>query len=75
MSQPEGSITVVEGESELLPFPIARVFYAYDVVGGAERGGHAHKELQQFMLASLEFDEADYIRDRDAFVAYRQQLA
>ena len=122
---PQGNITVVEGATELLPFEIERVFYLYDVVGGADRGGHAHKELHQFIvatmgsftvslwdgeetrdvelnraywglhvpplvwselvnfssgavavvLASLDFDEADYLRDRDAFVQYRHQHA
>ena len=121
--QPEGTITVVEAAGDIVPFTIARVFYVYDVVGGAIRGGHAHKALEQFfvapmggftvslwdgerrrdvelnrayfglyvpppiwtdlvnfssggvsmVLASLPYDEQDYIRDRDAFVAYRQQ--
>jgi dTDP-4-dehydrorhamnose 3,5-epimerase-like enzyme len=122
---PEGSITPLEGPGDEVPFEIARVFYLYDVVGGAVRGGHAHKQLEQFIvavmggftvtlwdgearreielnrayqglyvpppiwtdltnfssgavsvvLASDVFDEADYIRDADDFIAYRRQLA
>jgi dTDP-4-dehydrorhamnose 3,5-epimerase-like enzyme len=122
---PEGSITPLEGGGDIVPFEIARVFYLYDVVGGAVRGGHAHKELEQFIvatmggftvslwdggtrrdvelnrayrglyvpptiwmdlvnfssgavsvvLASHEYEEADYIRQPDEFVAYRRQLA
>jgi hypothetical protein len=122
---PEGSITPLEGAGEVVPFEIARVYYIYDVVGGAVRGGHAHRQLEQFIvaamggftvslwdgvrrrdvelnrayqglyvpariwtdlvnfssgavsvvLASHRFDEADYIRDRDAFAAYRRELA
>jgi hypothetical protein len=122
---PEGSITPLEGGGEVVPFEIARVFYLYDVVGGAVRGGHAHKVLEQFVvavmggfrvslwdgerrrdvelnrayqglyvpppiwmdlvnfssgavsvvLASRVYEEEDYIRDRDDFVAYRRQLA
>jgi hypothetical protein len=122
---PEGSITPLEGASDIVPFEIARVYYIYDVVGGAVRGGHAHKRLEQFIvaamgaftvalwdgerrrdvelnrayqglyvpppvwsdlvnfssgavsvvLASHPFEEADYIRDRDAFNAYRRGLA
>ena len=34
-----------------MPFEIKRVFYLYDVPGGAERGGHAHYRLEQFMVA------------------------
>jgi hypothetical protein len=121
---PEGSITPLEGASEVVPFEIARVFYLYDVVGGAVRGGHAHRELEQLIvavmggltvslwdgerrrdvelnrayqglyvpppiwtdlvnfssgavsvvLASRHFEESDYIRDPDDFVAYRRQL-
>ncbi len=35
-----------------VPFAIKRVFYLYDVPGGAERGGHAHRALQQFIVAA-----------------------
>ncbi len=34
-----------------IPFEIARAYYLYDVPGGAERGGHAHKALRQLMSA------------------------
>jgi len=37
-------------EKETLPFDIARVYYLYDVPSDAYRGGHAHKNLQQFLL-------------------------
>jgi hypothetical protein len=123
--RPEGSITHVEGGGDIVPFEIARVFYLYDVVGGAMRGGHAHKEVEQFIvaamggftvslwdgeerrdvelnraymglyvppliwtelvnfssgavsvvLASLHYDEADYMRDPDGFVEYRRGRA
>jgi hypothetical protein len=120
IDRPEGSITPVEGGTTI-PFEIARVYYIYDVVHGASRGGHAHRALQQLIvavmsrfvvtvddgrqqrtieldradqglyipsmiwrklerfssgavcvvLASLPYDEGDYIRDRDEFVAIR----
>lgn len=47
-----GSITTIEG-SYLIPFDIARVYYLYDVPGGAMRGGHAHKQLQQLIIAVM----------------------
>src|SRR5256885_9967723 len=50
---PEGSITPLEGAGDIVPFEIERVFYMYDVVGGAVRGGHAHKELEQFIVATM----------------------
>jgi hypothetical protein len=52
ISLPEGNITPVEGSS-IVPFEIARVFYLYDVVGGAERGGHAHRALEQLIVAVM----------------------
>jgi hypothetical protein len=47
-----GSITPVEGGKDV-PFDIARVYYLYDVPGGESRGGHAHKELEQVIVATL----------------------
>ena len=47
---PRGNLTFIEGGRHV-PFPIARVYYVYDVPGGSERGGHAHKELKQLIVA------------------------
>lgn len=47
---PRGNLTAIEGRP-LIPFEIKRVYYLYDVPGGAERGGHAHKELHQLIIA------------------------
>ena len=42
-----------------VPFGISRVYFVYDVPGGSERGGHAHRELHQFIIAvSGSFDVA-----------------
>jgi hypothetical protein len=46
----DGNLTFVE-EQRHVPFEIARVYYMYDVPGGATRGGHAHKELEQLIIA------------------------
>lgn len=43
-----GNLAVVEGDS--IPFEIKRVYYLYDVPSDSFRGGHAHKELQQFLI-------------------------
>ena len=45
-----GNLSFVEGNSQI-PFDIARIYYLYDVPGGAERGGHAHKNLSQLIIA------------------------
>jgi WxcM-like, C-terminal len=45
-----GNLSFVEGHNHI-PFSIQRVYYLYDVPGGAERGGHGHKELQQLIIA------------------------
>ena len=120
ISDPRGNLAVIEKDS--IPFAIKRVYYLYDVPSDAYRGGHAHKEQQEFLvalsgsfevvltdgsskqkvmlnkpdkglliptgiwrelenfssgavclvLASDEFDEADYIRDYDAFKLSKQ---
>lgn len=44
-----GNLSVIE--NDIIPFEIKRVYYLYDVPSGAERGGHAHKKLQQFLIA------------------------
>jgi dTDP-4-dehydrorhamnose 3,5-epimerase-like enzyme len=123
IEEPTGALTPVNAGDEV-PFDVKRVFYVYDVVGGAVRGGHAHLELEQFMvtiigsvtvvlddgeatrevhlrrpyeglyvpqhiwvdlrdfsggavavvLASLPYDESEYIRDHDAFLRHRRTL-
>lgn len=50
ISDPRGNLTFIEGNSHV-PFDIKRVYYLYDVPGGAERGGHAHKALHQLIIA------------------------
>ena len=114
---PTGNLTPIEERSDV-PFDIRRVFFLYDVPGGAARGGHAHRSLQEVVIAvsgrfdvvvedgtararytlnrayyglylppmvwlnlenfssnsvalalcSQPFDEADYYRDREAFL-------
>jgi hypothetical protein len=121
ISRPQGNITPVEG-GVTIPFEIERVYYLYDVIGGAARGAHAHRSLEQLVvatmggftvvlddgkarreirlargyeglylppmlwrelrdftsgavgvvLASCVYDEADYIRDYDEFVALKR---
>ena len=113
-----GRITIVEGEANV-PFPIKRLYYLTEIAGGATRGSHAHRKLEQvmvavtgsfdvylndgrnewihrldrpdvglyigrylwheirdcsagavcLMLASMPYDESDYIRDLDEFRA------
>ena len=46
-----GNLTFIE-ENRHIPFGIRRVYYLYDVPGGEARGGHAHKQLQQFIIAA-----------------------
>jgi dTDP-4-dehydrorhamnose 3,5-epimerase-like enzyme len=118
ISDRRGNLTFVES-SRQVPFDIRRVYYLYDVPGGEMRAGHAHRALQQLVialsgsfdvllddgstrrtvtlnrahkgllmsnsvwreisnfssgsvcmvLASMEYDESDYIRDYDDFLA------
>ena len=63
ISDPRGNLTFVEAGRHI-PFDIQRVYYLYDVPGGAERGGHAHKGLHQLIVAmSGSFDI--HLDDRD----------
>jgi WxcM-like, C-terminal len=117
-----GNITIVEGMKNV-PFEVSRVYYLYDIPGGESRGGHAHRALQQLIiaasgsfgvllddgknkkivtlnrpdiglmivpgiwrelfdfssgavclvLASLIYDDNDYIRDYEYFLSYKNQ--
>ena len=44
-----GNLSFVESPTHI-PFPIKRIYYLYDVPFGDDRGGHAHKNLQQFII-------------------------
>ena len=120
ITDPRGNLAVIEKDT--IPFDMHRVYYLYDVPSSSHRGGHAHKELHQLLVAlsgsfdvvlndgkekkvitlnkpdkglliptmiwrelenfssgavcmvvaSHEFDEDDYIRDYDQFVALAQ---
>lgn len=50
-SQRKGNISVVENQITV-PFSIKRIYYLYDVPGGETRGGHAHKNLYQLIIAA-----------------------
>lgn len=45
-----GNLTVVENGVQV-PFDIKRCYYLYDVPGGADRGGHSHRQLRQLIVA------------------------
>ncbi|WP_459189866.1 sugar 3,4-ketoisomerase [Parabacteroides sp. APC149_11_2_Y6] len=47
----KGNISVIEN-GRTIPFDIERAYYLYDIPGGESRGGHAHKELQQLIIAA-----------------------
>ena len=47
----KGNLTVIEN-STTVPFNIKRIYYLYDIPGGESRGGHAHKELRQLLVAA-----------------------
>ena len=47
----KGNISVVEN-NKTVPFDVKRVYYLYDIPGGESRGGHAHKDLYQLIIAA-----------------------
>lgn len=121
IARPEGNLTPVE-RANGFPFDIARIYYLYDVPGGTDRGGHAHRVLEQviisvmgsfdviiddgwqrkvhnlnrahyglyvpkliwreltnfssgsvcLVLASLRYDENDYLRNYEEFLRYKE---
>lgn len=46
-----GNLTFIE-QNIHIPFKIKRVYFLYDIPGGERRGGHAHKNLEQFIIAA-----------------------
>jgi len=50
-SDRKGNLTVVEN-MKTVPFDVRRAYYLYDVPGGESRGGHAHRELSQLIVAA-----------------------
>ena len=50
ISDESGNLSFIESGNHV-PFPIERIYYLYDVPGGAVRGGHAHKRLKQLIIA------------------------
>lgn len=50
ISDPRGNLSFIESGRHI-PFDIKRVYYLYDVPGGETRGGHAHKNLEQLIVA------------------------
>ena len=51
IQRPQGNITIIQNGGHQ-PFDVKRVYYLYDVPGGSERGGHAHKDLYQLIVAA-----------------------
>lgn len=47
-----GNITVLDNKDNIVPFDVKRVYYLYDVPGGESRGGHAHRQLHQLIIAA-----------------------
>jgi uncharacterized RmlC-like cupin family protein len=45
----KGNIGVIENET--IPFAVKRLYYLFDVPSNAKRGGHAHKNLKQILIA------------------------
>lgn len=72
MSDAKGNLTPIEGGGDV-PFEIRRVYYTYDIPGGETRGGHAHVQLEQFIIAASGSFEVvlDDGKDRASFFLNR----
>src|SRR5476651_85393 len=51
INDPRGNLTFIEAQRHV-SFEIKRVYYLYDVPGGESRGGHAHRQLEQLIIAA-----------------------
>lgn len=63
---PRGNLSFIEGGRHI-PFTIKRVFYIYDVPGGATRGGHAHRQCAEVLMpvaGSLDVTLTDGVKER-----------
>lgn len=79
ITDPRGNLTFLQNPDQV-PFPIARVFWTYDVPGGEIRGAHAYREQQEIIIAlSGSFDlivtdssgnETSYSLNRSYFGLY-----
>lgn len=47
----KGNLSVVQN-NDVIPFGTKRIYYLYDIPGGESRGGHAHRELNQLIIAA-----------------------
>lgn len=50
IEDPRGNLSIIE-QFKQIPFEIKRTYWIYDVPGGCDRGGHAYKENQEFIVA------------------------
>lgn len=75
ISDPRGNLTPIESFIDV-PYQIERIYYVYDVPGGSHRGGHAHRNLQQLIIAiSGSFDVTlDDGKDRKKYTLNRPYL-
>lgn len=76
INDPRGNLTFIQ-PGDQIPFNIERVYYLYDVPGGSDRGGHAHKKLCQLIIAvSGSFDvELDDGQSKKIFTMNRPYSA
>jgi dTDP-4-dehydrorhamnose 3,5-epimerase-like enzyme len=51
IADPKGNLTPIESGRDV-PFDVRRVYYTYDIPGGETRGGHAHRVLEEFVVAA-----------------------
>jgi hypothetical protein len=51
IQNPAGNITPLNAGVDM-PFSVERIYYLYDIPGGESRGGHGHKQLEQYLVAA-----------------------
>ena len=51
ITDPRGSLCIIEGSGDIIPFDIKRIYYIFNVADGADRGHHAMKTQYKFLIA------------------------
>ena len=75
ISDPRGNLSIIE-QIKQIPFEMKRVHWIYDVPGGMDRGGHAFKETEEFIVAlsgsfDVEIDDGAFIGRLCQFLSLR----
>ena len=56
-----GEFVSIDDKKQQIPFRVKRAYWIYGVPQGENRGGHAHKQLRQVIIAAKDEDKAETV--------------